>query len=123
MTMATEEENVELGHHQRLHRYRLGLAYGTDLECTKTTLAKEIKKLQFHGEILKDPILEKEYQKLQRLSESTIPSKLDLIENIMEKVQELMIDSDNSIQEVKDWNSEARDSFKGTLEVLKMVSI
>ena len=83
----------------------------------------EIKKLQFHGEILKDAILEKEYQKLQRLSESTVPSKLDLIENIMEKVQELMIDNDNSIQEVKDWNSEARESFKGTLEVLKMVSI
>ena len=119
MTMATEEENVELGHHQGLHGYGFGLAYGTDLECTKTTLGKEIKKLQFHGEILKDAILEKEYQKLQRLTESTIPSKLDLIENIIEKVQELMIDSDNSIQEVKDWNSETRESFKSTLEVFE----
>ena len=106
-----------------MHRYGIGLAYGADLECTKTTLGKEIKKLQFHGEILKDASLEKEYQTLQRLSESTVPSKLDLIENIMDKVQELMIDNDNSIQEVKDWNSEARESFKGTLEVLKMVSI
>ena len=69
----------------------------SDLEFTKTTLGKKIKKLQFHGEILKDAILEKEYQKLKRLTESTIPSKLDLIGNIMEKVQELMIDSDNSI--------------------------
>ena len=119
MTMATEEENVELGHHQGLHGYGFGLACGTDLECTKTTLGKEIRKLQFHGEILKDAILEKEYQKLQRPTESSIPSKLDLIENIIEKVQELMIESDNSIQEVKDWNSETRESFKSTLEVFE----
>ena len=119
MTMATERENVELGHHQGLHGYGFGLAYVTDLECTKITLGKEIKKLQFHGEILKDAILEKEYQKLQRLTESTIPSKLDLIENIIEKVQELIIDSDNSIQEVKDCNSETRQSFKSKLEVFE----
>ena len=75
--------------------------------------------MQFHEEILKDAILEKEYQTLQRLTESTIPSKLDLIENIMEKIQELMLDIDNSIQEVNDWNSETRESFKGTLEVFK----
>ena len=90
-----------------------------DLECTKITLGKERKKLQFHGEILKDAILEKEYQQLQRLTESTIPSKLDLFENIIEKVQKLMIDSDNSIQEVKDWNSETRESFKSTLEIFE----
>ena len=119
MTMATEEENIETGHHQRLRGYGFGLSYGVDLECTKTTLGKEIKKLQFHGEILKDAILEKECQKLQRLTESTIPSKLDVIENIIEQVQELMIDSNKSIQEVNEWNSEIRESFKGTLEVFE----
>ena len=37
----------------------------------------------------------------------------------MGKVQELLIDSDNSIQEVKDWNSETKESLKGTLEVFR----
>ena len=34
MTMATEEEDVELGHHQGLQGYGFGLAYGTNLEFT-----------------------------------------------------------------------------------------
>ena len=60
-TMATEEENVELGHHQGLHGYGFGLAYVMDLKCTKTILGKELKELRFQGEILKDAILEEEY--------------------------------------------------------------
>ena len=65
MTIASEKENIELGHHQGLHGYGFGLSHGTDFECKKTTLGKEINKLQFHREILKEAILEKEYQKLQ----------------------------------------------------------
>ena len=54
ITMATEEENTELidqqGQHG--HGYRLELAYGMDLGSTRATLAKNVKKLQLHGEIL-----------------------------------------------------------------------
>ena len=52
--MATEEKITELldQQGQRGHGYRLELAYGMDLGSTRATLAKEVKKLQLHGEIL-----------------------------------------------------------------------
>ena len=51
--MAAEEENTELVDQQGQHGhgYGLELAYGMDLGSTTATLAKEIKKLQLHGEI------------------------------------------------------------------------
>ena len=89
-----------------------------DLGSTSATLVKEIKKLQPHGEILEEAISARDYQKLQRLTENTIPNKLNLIESIIEKTQELMIDNESSIQELKDWNSETRGIFKNTPTVL-----
>ena len=68
-----------------------------DLGSNKATLAKEIKKLQVHGEILEEAISTRDYQKLQRLTENTIPKKLNLIESIIEKTQELMINNESSI--------------------------
>ena len=75
-----------------------------DLNSTKVTLTKEIKTLQLHGEILEEAISARDYQNLQWLIENTIPNKLNLIESIVEKTQELMIDDESSIQEVKAWN-------------------
>ena len=51
--MAAEEENTESVDQQGQHGhgYGLELAYGMDLGSTTATLAKEIKKLQLHGEI------------------------------------------------------------------------
>ena len=100
--MAAEEENTELVDQQgqQGHGYGLELAYGMDLGSTTATLAKEIKKLQLCGEILEEAISARNYQKLQRLTENTIPNKLNLIESIIEKTQELMIDNESSIQEV-----------------------
>ena len=87
-----------------------------DLGSTRATLEKEIKKLQFHREILEEAISARGCQKLQRLAENTIPNKLNLIESFIEKTQELMIDNESSIQEVKeDWNSETRGIIKNTL--------
>ena len=90
-----------------------------DLGSTKATLGKEIKKLQLHGEVLEETISSREYQKLQRLTENTMPNKLNLIESIIEKTQELMISNESSIQEVKAWNSETRGIFKDTLTVFE----
>ena len=119
--MAAEEKNTELVDQQGQHGhgYGLELAYGMDLGSTRATLVKEIKKLQLHGEILEEAISARDYQKLQRLTENTIPNKLNLIESIIERTQELMIDNESSIQEVKDWNSETRGIFKNTLTVFE----
>ena len=67
--MAAEEENTELVDQQGQHRhgYGLELAYGMDLGSTKATLAKEIKKLQLHGEILEEAISARDYQKYKGL--------------------------------------------------------
>ena len=56
--MAAEEENTELVDQQGQHGhgYGLELVYGMDLGSTRATLAKEIKKLQLHGEILEEAI-------------------------------------------------------------------
>ena len=119
--MAAEEENTELVDQQRQHEhgYGLELAYGMDLGSTKATLTKEIKKSQLHGELLEKAITARDDQKLQRLTENTIPDKLNLFESIVEKTQELMMDNESSIQEVKAWNSETRGIFKNTLTVFK----
>ena len=104
--MAAEEKNTELVYQQGQYGqgYGLELAYGMDLGSTKATLAKEIKKFQLDGEILEEAIPARDYQKLQRLTENIIPNKLNLIESIIEKTQELMIDNKSSIREVKAWN-------------------
>ena len=119
--MAAEEENTELVDQQGQHGhgYGLELAYGMDLGRKRKTLAKEIQKLQLHGEILEEASSARDYQKLQRLTENTILNKLNLIESIIEKTQELIIDNESSIQEVKDWNSETRGIFKNTLTIFE----
>ena len=123
--MAAEEENTELVDQQGQHGhgYGLELAYGMDLGSTRATLVKEIKKLQLHGEILEEAISARGYQKLQRLTENTIPNKSNLIESIVEKTQELMIDNESGIQEVKEWNSETRGIFNNTLQFLRTENI
>ena len=79
--MAAEDENAKLLDQQGLHGhgYGLELAYGIDFGSTKVTLGKEIKKLQLHGEILEEAISAIDYQKFRRLTEKTIPNKLNLI--------------------------------------------
>ena len=119
--MAAEEENTELVNQQGQHGhgYGLELAHEKDLGSTKATLAKEIKRLQLHGEILREAISARDYLKLQRLTKNTTPDKLNLIESITEQTQELMIDNESSIQEVKAWNSETRGIFNNTPKVFE----
>ena len=85
--MAAERENTELVDQQGQYGqgYELELAYRMDLGSTMATLAKRIKKLQLHGEILEEAISARDYQKLQRLTENTIPNKLNSIESIIER--------------------------------------
>ena len=70
ITKVAEEENTELVDQQGPHGHGYGLesAYEKDLGSTKATLAKEIKRLQLHGEILDDAISARDYLKLQRLN-------------------------------------------------------
>ena len=116
--MSAEEENTELIDSQGQHRHAYGfeLPYGMDLGSFQIpTLGNVIKKLQLHLDILEETISARDHQKLQRLTENTIPNKFNLIESIIEETQELMIDNESSIQQVKAWNSETRGIVKNTL--------
>ena len=45
--------------------------------------------------------------------ESTVPTKLNVIEDLIEEMQELLIDNERSEEEVNEWIIRTRDSFSG----------
>ena len=46
---------------------------------------------------------EADFEKVKRLVESTVPTKLNVIEDLIEKMTELLIDNEKSEEEVNEW--------------------
>ena len=51
---------------------------------------------------------------MKRLVESTLPTKLNVIEDLIEKMTELLIDNEKSEEEVNEWITRTRDSIPGS---------
>ena len=74
---------------------------------------KEVKKLKFYVEQVDTYRREADFEKVKRLVENTVPTKLNLIEDLIEKMTELRIDNEKSEEEVNEWIIRTRDSFSG----------
>ena len=67
------------------------------------TLKKEIRKINFFASQVEQFISERDFTKLQRLCETTLPGKLSSMEDLIERMVEVMIDEEESDEEVKKW--------------------
>ena len=65
---------------------------------------KEVKKLKFYVEQVNTYRREADFEKVKRSDESTVPTKLNVIEDLIEKMTELLIDKEKSEEEVNEWN-------------------
>ena len=54
---------------------------------------------------------DEDHEKLKRVLESTVPGKLNAIENLIEQITETMIDADKRDEDVSGWITRTRDSF------------
>ena len=74
---------------------------------------KEVKKLKFYVEQVNTYRREADFEKVKRLVESTVPAKLNVIEDMIEKMAELLINNERSEEEVNEWITRTRDSLSG----------
>ena len=70
------------------------------------TVKKEIRKINFFASQVQQFISERDFTKLQRLCETTLPGKLSLMEDLIERMVEVMIDEEESDEEVKKWSAQ-----------------
>ena len=70
---------------------------------TKKTVKKEVIKINMYGEQIKEVLEQEEMGELSRLCNVTVPNKLTLLDELIEKTSELMIDEDEPIGVVRGW--------------------
>ena len=73
-----------------------------------------MKKVKFFVEQVDTYRREADVEKVKRLVESTVPTKLNVIEDLIEKMTELLIDNEKSEEEVDEWITRTRDSLSGS---------
>ena len=79
-----------------------------DVASLKTSVEKEIKKIQYYGTVIQQHMENKDIPKLQRVVDATIPNKLNLMEDLIEKTSEMMIEEDVVLSEIQKWTLETR---------------
>ena len=82
---------------------------------TKKTVEKEVIKINMYGEQIKAALEQEEMGKLSRLCNVTVPNKLKLLDELIEKTSELMIDEDEPIAAVQGWIKGTRYEFQGAI--------
>ena len=70
---------------------------------------KEVKKLKFYVEQVDTYRREADFEKVKGLVESPVPTKLSVIEDLIETMTELLIDSEKNEEEVNEWITRTRD--------------
>ena len=86
-----------------------------DVASLKTSVEKEIKKIQYYGTVIQQHMENKDIPKLQRVVDATIPNKLNLMEDLIEKTSEMMIEEDVVLSEIQKWTLETRQSIEETV--------
>ena len=82
---------------------------------TKKTVKKEVIKINMYGEQIKEALEQEEIGKLSRLCTVTVPNKLTLLDELIEKTSELMIDEEELIGVVQEWIKGTRTEFQGVI--------
>ncbi len=80
-------------------------------------IGKEVTKINMYGEQIKEALEQDEFSKLNRLCEVTVPNKLKLLDDLIEKTGELMIDEDATIVKVQTWTKDTRRAFQGVFSL------
>ena len=92
-----------------------------DVASLKTTVEKEIKKIEFYGTLIQQHMAEDDFPKLQKVVDTTLPSsKLNLMEDLIDKTSEMMIDEDFVLSEIQKWTMESRNAIEETVSWTKM---
>ena len=82
---------------------------------TKKTVKKEVIKINMYGEQIKEALEQEEIGKLSRLCTVTVPNKLKLLDELIEKTSALMIDKEEPIGVVQEWIKGTRTEFQGVI--------
>ena len=85
----------------------------------KTTVEKEIRKIKYYGTLIQQHMVEDNFPKLQRIVDTTLPSKLNLMEDLIDKTSEMMIDEDFVLSEIQKWIMETRHAIEETVNWVK----
>ena len=79
------------------------------------TVEKEIKKIEYYGTLIQQYTAEDDSPELQRTVDSTLPSKLNLMEDLIDKTSEMIIDEDFVLSEIQKWTMENRHAIEETV--------
>ena len=86
----------------------------SSVPTVQETVKTEIRKINFFASQVQQFISERDFTKLQRLCTTTLLGKLALMEDLIERMVEVMIDEEKSDEEVKNWSALTRENIKGT---------
>ena len=89
------------------------------VSTVQETVKKEIRKINYFASQVQQFISERDFTKLQRLCETTLPGKLSLMEDLIERMVEVMIDEEGSDEEIKKWSAETRENIQDALKLLE----
>ena len=83
------------------------------------TVKKEIREINFFASQVQQFISERDFTKLQILCETTLPGKLSLMENLIERMVEVIIDEGESDEEVKKWSAQTKENIQDAVKLLE----
>ena len=83
-----------------------------DSDSMKKTVGKELMKLNMYADMINDNIKDRDYVNLRRLCDVTFPEKLMVVDELVEKVGELFIDEEKSMEEFHNWSGKVKYSMK-----------
>ena len=89
-----------------------------DVASLKTTLEKEIKKIEYYGTLIQQHMAEDDFPKLQRTVDTMLPSKLNFMEDLIDKTSEMMTE-DFVLSEIQKWTMETRHAIEETVNWAK----
>ena len=90
-----------------------------DVASLKTTVEKEIKKIEYYGILIQQHMAKDDFPKQQRIVDTTLPSKLNLMEDLIDKTSEMMIDEDFVLSEIQKWTMGTRQAIEETVNWAK----
>ena len=86
-----------------------------DKASMDATVKKEIKKINYYRTLVTQYMGQRDYPKLMRLMDITPPGKVKLMEDLIEKMADKMIDKQDTIDEVETWSNATRNAIDDTV--------
>ena len=95
------------------------LSSSNTVPTAQETVKKKFQKINFFASQVQQFISERHFTKLQRLCVTTLPGKLALMEDLIETMVEVMIDEEESDEEVKKWSAQTRENIQDAVKLLE----